>query len=429
MVQSNSASSDSAPALSAQLYFDRPRGDSTRSEAERETFELSIVMPCLNEAETIALCIEKAEAFLKRADVRGEVVVADNGSTDGSRQIANAHGARIISVPRRGYGAALLGGIMAARGRYIVVGDADDSYDFSSLDAFLVQLRRGADLVMGNRFIGGIAPGAMPFLHRYLGNPVLSFLGRLFFGISAGDFHCGLRAFRADSIRTLGLQTAGMEFASEMVVRSALAKLKIVEVPVALKRDGRSRRPHLRTWRDGWRHLKFLLVYSPRWLFMLPGMCMVVFGAFLGSLLALGPLHLENNVVLDLDSFIAACFMIVVGTQLITFSIISRYYATVTGILPDSRRARALVEHVTTDRLVWLAVAFIIAGVALFGSAFSVWAHGGFGPITTPFAPRSAAAGLTAIVIGLQTFFSAFLLGVLTIPLQRSTHDVSYAEI
>jgi hypothetical protein len=310
---------------------------------------------------------------------------------------------------------------MAAQGRYIVMGDADDSYDFSSLDAFLVQLRRGADLVMGNRFIGGIAPGAMPFLHRHIGNPVLSFLGRLFFGISAGDFHCGLRAFRADSIRNLGLQATGMEFASEMVVRSALAKLKIVEVPVALKRDGRSRPPHLKTWRDGWRHLKFLLMYSPRWLFMLPGTSFVVLGALLAGLLAFGPLHLEDNVVLDLDSFIAACFMIVVGTQLITFSVISRYYATVTGILPDNRRARMLVEHITTDRLVWLAIAFIIAGVALFGSAFSVWAHGGFGPITTPFAPRSAAAGLTAIVIGLQTFFFAFFLGVLTIPLQRST--------
>jgi hypothetical protein len=385
-------------------------------------------MPCLNEAETIAVCIQKAHSFLKRTDVRGEVVIADNGSTDGSREIAKAHGARIISVPRPGYGAALLEGIMAARGRYIVVGDADDSYDFSSLDAFLVQLRRGADLVMGNRFIGGIAPGAMPLLHRYLGNPVLSFLGRLFFGISAGDFHCGLRAFRTDSIRKLGLQTAGMEFASEMVVRSALANLKIAEVPVSLKRDGRSRPPHLKTWRDGWRHLKFLLMYSPRWLFMLPGMCFVVLGALLAGLLAFGPLHLEDNVVLDLDSFIAACFMIVVGTQLITFSAISRYYATVTGILPDNRRVRALVEHVTTDRLVGLAMAFIIAGVSLFASAFFVWARGRFGPISTPFAPRSAAAGLTAIVIGLQTFFSAFLLGVLTIPLQRSTPVAGFPE-
>ena len=388
---------------------------------EQEGLELSIVMPCLNEAETIAVCIQKADLFLKRADVRGEVLIADNGSTDRSREIANAHGARIISVAREGYGAALQGGIMAARGRYIVMGDADDSYDFSSLDAFLVQLRQGADLVMGNRFMGEIAPGAMPLLHRYLGNPVLSFLGRLFFGISAGDFHCGLRAFRTDSIRKLDLQTAGMEFASEMVVRSALAKLKIAEVPVALKRDGRSRPPHLKTWRDGWRHLKFLLMYSPRWLFMLPGMCFVVLGSLLVGLLAFGPLHLEDNVVLDLDSFIAACFMMVVGTQLITFSVISRYYATVTGMLPDNPRARALVEHVTTDRLVWLATAFVIAGAALFGSAFSVWAYTGFGPITTPFAPRSAAAGLAAIVIGLQTFFSAFFLGVLTIPLQRSS--------
>jgi glycosyltransferase involved in cell wall biosynthesis len=418
MVQPN-ARCDGLPVLSAQLQFERSRRDLTGPDPEPESLELSIVMPCLNEAETIAVCIQKAQAFLKRADVRGEVVIADNGSTDGSREIAKAHGARTVSVPRKGYGAALMGGIMAAQGRYIVIGDADDSYDFSSLDAFLMHLRDGADLVIGNRFLGGIGPNAMPFLHRYLGNPVLSFLGRLFFRVSAGDFHCGLRAFRADSVRKLALRTAGMEFASEMVVRAALAQLKIAEVPVALKRDGRSRPPHLNTWSDGWRHLKFLLMYSPRWLFMIPGLCFVVFGTFLAAILSFGPFHLENNVVLDLNSFVAACFMIIVGIQLITFSGIARYYATVTGFLPDSRRARALVEHVTTDRLVCLAAAFIILGVVLFGSAMSTWAHSGFGPIATPIAPRSAAAGLTAIVIGLQTFFSAFFLGVLTIPTQR----------
>jgi glycosyltransferase involved in cell wall biosynthesis len=226
--------------------------------------ELTILMPCLNEAETIGVCITKAQAFLARKEVAGEVLVADNGSTDGSREIARSHGATIVSVAARGYCAALLGGIEAARGRYIVMGDADDSYDFSRLDEYLNQLRDGAELVMGNRFQGGIDPGAMPFIHRYLGNPALSFLGRLFFKIPVGDFHCGLRAFRTESIRSLRLQTTGMEFASEMIVRSALRGMKIVEVPTHLKPDDRSRAPHLRTWRDGWRHLKFLLImYSP----------------------------------------------------------------------------------------------------------------------------------------------------------------------
>jgi len=383
--------------------------------------ELTIIMPCLNEAETLAVCIEKARSFLARAAVNGEILIADNGSTDGSQAIGRALGARIVNVPTKGYGAALLGGITAAQGRYIVMGDADDSYDFSALDGFLEQLRGGADLVIGNRFRGGIAPGAMPFLHRYVGNPILSFLGRLFFGISAGDFHCGLRAFRADSIRKLGLQTTGMEFASEMMVCSALAGLKIVEIPTTLKPDGRSRAPHLRTWRDGWRHLKFLLMYSPRWLFMIPGAAFITLGALLAVLLSFGPLRLQNNVVLDLNSFVAACFLIVVGTQLLTFGALSRYYATITGFLPNSLGASTLVQHVTTDRLVWVAGVFFFVGLLLCGSAMVVWGASEFGPITTPVVPRIAVAGLTAMVIGVQTFFSAFLLGVLAIPVQRSS--------
>jgi hypothetical protein len=404
----------------AQFVLRQPvEQDPTVSWGAPQDLELSIVMPCLNEAETIAICIRKARLFLERAQVTGEVLIADNGSTDGSQEIARALGARVVNVPAKGYGAALMGGIMAARGRYIVMGDADDSYDFSRLDAFLEQLRAGADLVMGNRFKGGITPGAMPFLHRYLGNPVLSFLGRLFFGISTGDFHCGLRAFRANSIRKLGLQTTGMEFASEMVVRSALARLQILEVPTTLERDGRSRAPHLRTWRDGWRHLKFLLMYSPRWLFMIPGVCFVTLGAILVGLLSFGPLHLEDNVALDLNSFVAALFLIVVGTQLLTFGGMSRYYATITGLLPNSPRASMLVKHASTDRLVWVAAALIIIGLLLFGSVVVVWADSGFGPITNRFAPRTVAAGLAAIVIGLQFFFSAFLLGILAIPVQR----------
>ena len=376
-------------------------------------------MPCLDEAETLATCIKKARSFLHRTGVSGEVVIADNGSTDGSQEIARAHGARVVNVSARGYGAALLGGINAARGRFVIMGDSDDSYDFEQLDKFVEQLRLGADLVMGNRFTGSIAEGAMPVLHRYLGNPVLSFLGRLFFQIGTGDFHCGLRGFRLSSIKRLELHTTGMEFASEMVVRSALAGLRIVDVPTTLRPDGRSRPPHLKTWRDGWRHLKFLLMYSPRWLFIIPGVCFVSAGMLLAMLLSLGPLHFQSNVVLDLNSFVSACFLIILGIQLVTFGALSRYYASITGFLPDSRRSDTLISLVTTDRLIWIAVGCLAIGGLLFAAAIVFWAKVDFGPITEPRVPRVAVAGLTAMVIGLQTFFSAFLLGVLAIPVRK----------
>lgn len=381
--------------------------------------ELTILMPCLNEAETLAVCIGKAKAFLERAGIRGEVLIADNGSTDGSLDIAAGMGARIVPVDRKGYGAALLGGIAGARGRFIIMGDADDSYDFSALEAFVARLRDGADLVMGNRFKGGIEAGAMPPLHRYLGNPVLSFLGRLFFRIEAGDFHCGLRGFNADAIRQLDLQTTGMEFASEMVVRGALAGLRIEEVPTTLKPDGRSRPPHLRTWRDGWRHLKFLLMYNPRWLFFIPGMCLCGFGALLSVLLFFGPLQITGNLSLDLNTFVAACFMVVTGVQLVTFGVISRYYAGITGILPNTRRSDWLTSTISTDRLVANAGICFAGGALFFGYAMARWANLGFGPLADPEIPRVVVLGLTLIVISLQAFFSAFLLGVLEIPVKR----------
>jgi len=251
--------------------------DAARNAVTRDC-ELLIVMPCLNEARTIAACIDKAHGFLERAGVVGEVVIADNGSTDASRDIAVTHGARVCQVKEMGYGAALRGGIGAARGRYVIMGDCDDSYDFSCLDDFVLKLREGYDLVMGNRFRGGIAPGAMPGLHRYLGNPVLSGLGRLFFSNDVGDFHCGLRGFSKGAIEALNLRTTGMEFATEMVVKAALRGLRVTEVPTTLAPDGRTRRPHLRTWRDGWRHLRFLLLYSPDWLFLYPGLALFGLG-------------------------------------------------------------------------------------------------------------------------------------------------------
>lgn len=381
--------------------------------------ELTILMPCLNEAETLAACILKARTFLGRSGIAGEVLVADNGSTDGSQHIATTFGARLVAVPRKGYGAAILGGIAAARGRFVIMGDADDSYDFERLDAFVEQLRNGAKLVMGNRFKGGIASGAMPILHRYVGNPVLSFLGRLFFRTGAGDFHCGLRGFDRAAIQSLHLQTTGMEFASEMVVRSALAGLRTVEVPTTLKPDGRSRAPHLRTWRDGWRHLKFLLMYNPRWLFFVPGGALVLCGTALAALLFLGPLQVAGNVSLDLNTFVAACFMLVSGIQLVTFGALSRYYSAITGMLPDTRRSEWLTRIITTDRLALMAAACFLGGTVLFGHATARWASLGFGPLAEPQIPRIVVLGLTLIVIALQSLFSAFLLGILEIPVRR----------
>lgn len=387
--------------------------------ASIHALELTILMPCLNEAETLAVCIGKARAFLDKAGIAGEVLIADNGSADGSQAIAAAMGARVVPVAEKGYGAALLGGIAAAKGRFIIMGDADDSYDFSALQAFVTRLRDGADLVMGNRFQGGIEPGAMPPLHRYLGNPVLSFIGRLFFRIKTGDFHCGLRGFNAESIRRLDLQTTGMEFASEMVVRGALAGLRIEEVPTTLKPDGRSRPPHLRTWRDGWRHLKFLLVYNPRWMFFIPGTLLCGVGALFAALLVFGPLRVIDNLSLDLNTFVAACFMIVTGVQLVTFGAISRYYAEITGILPPSPRSGWLARTISTDRLAANAGICFAGGVTFVGYAVARWAHLGFGPLDDSEIPRIVVLGLSLIVIAFQAFFSAFLLGVLEIPVKR----------
>ena len=381
--------------------------------------ELTILMPCLNEAETIAVCIGKARRWLETSGVSGEVLIADNGSTDGSQAIAAGLGARVVPVAQKGYGAALQGGIEAAHGKYVIMGDADDSYDFGALDAFLASLRDGADLVMGNRFAGGIEAGAMPPLHRYLGNPVLSFLGRLFFGVKAGDFHCGLRGFSAERIRGLDLRTTGMEFASEMVVRAALAGLRIEEVPTTLRPDGRSRPPHLRTWRDGWRHLKFLLMYNPRWLFFIPGLTLCVLGVMLAGLLFVGPLQLNTTMELDLNTFVAACFMVVAGTQLMSFGILSRFYADITGLLPKTVRSDWLTRSISTDRLALNAGICVAAGVLFFLYAAITWARLDFGPLDNSELPRIIVLGLTLIVIGLQAFFSAFLLGVLEIPVRR----------
>jgi glycosyltransferase involved in cell wall biosynthesis len=377
--------------------------------------ELTIMMPCLNEAETLAGCIRQASEFLRRHEIAGEVLVADNGSTDGSREIALAEGARLVDVPARGYGAALIGGIEAARGRFVIMGDADGSYDFSALMPFVEQLRAGADLVMGNRFKGGIAPGAMPWSHRYLGNPILSALGRLFFSIPIGDFHCGLRGFRRDRMRDLQLSTLGMEFASEMVVRAALARYRVVEVPTTLSPDGRSRPPHLRTWRDGWRHLRFLLIYSPRWLFLYPGLVLIAVGVAGIVLLFPGQFNVGQR-GLGVHTFIAACMAVLIGVQSITFAAIARRYATQRGLLPPSARYSAILAALTPDRLLIVGLALFVVGLAGLGWAVSQWVAVDFGQLADERILRVLALSLTALVAAVQLWLVAFLAGLIDIP-------------
>lgn len=386
--------------------------------ANNNTYELTILMPCLNEAETLGRCVTKALNFLKLNSISGEVLIADNGSTDGSQEIASSLGARVIAIPQKGYGAALIGGINDANGTYTIMGDSDDSYDFTALLPFVLALRSGADLVIGNRFTGGIDKGAMPFLHRYLGNPVLSFIGRLFFKIPVGDFHCGLRGFNTQVMRNLELKTTGMEFASEMIVRSALENIKIQEVPTTLVKDGRSRPPHLHTWRDGWRHLKFLLMHNPFWLFFVPGIFFLFSGALIVSALFSGPMRL-GGLNLDLNTYTFGCFMAIVGVQLIVSTGVTYQYAFSTGILPPTNRLKSISQYITTDRLVLIAAIAIAAGIAIFFIAINQWASVDFGDLVIDKASRIVILALSILVIGIQLFFSGFLIGILQIQSKR----------
>lgn len=383
-----------------------------------EALELTILMPCLDEAETLATCVDKACAFLARTGIAGEVLISDNGSSDGSQAIAEAHGARVVTAEQRGYGAALAAGIAAAQGRYVIMGDADDSYDFANLDAFVAALRDGADLVMGNRFAGGIAPGAMPWHHRYIGNPVLSFVGRLFFKAPVRDFHCGLRGFRREAILRLNLRTTGMEFASEMVVKATLGRLDLREVPTTLKPDGRSRRPHLRSFRDGWRHLRFLLLFSPRWLFLYPGLALLSLGLVVGSLLLRGPVRL-GAVSFDVHTLLVAALCIIMGTQSIAFAIIGRRFASRYGFIPRSGSYDTLLEGLTLERLLLVAVVLMVGGLAAMFWGVWQWALRDFGPLTSTATLRAVILAMTALVTGFQLMMSAFMSSMINIPIQE----------
>jgi len=377
--------------------------------------ELTILMPCLNEAETIAACVKKASNYLSRSGICGEILIADNGSTDGSREIAQSLGARVVSISERGYGAALTGGIEAAKGRFVIMGDADDSYDFSQLDEFVAKLREGYDLVMGNRFKGGIEPGAMPALHRCLGNPLLSFIGRTFFKAELGDFHCGLRGFNTSVIRNLNLRSRGMEFASEMVVRCRLARMRIAEVPTTLKKDGRSRPPYLRTWRDGWRHLRFLLIFSPRWLFFYPGLALLLLGTMVSMLLLPGPVYITPNVSLDIHTFLVSSVSILIGMQCVSFAVVVRRYAAARGLLPRSNVVQRYLVPITLERV--LLVALLIGVFGLGGLLWCVaqWADVGFGPLKYGVMIRVLTVSLTSIALALQLAFTAFLSAIIEI--------------
>jgi glycosyltransferase involved in cell wall biosynthesis len=374
--------------------------------------ELSVVMPCLNEGLTVGTCVRKAFDTMEQLGIQGEVIVADNGSTDGSQSIAAELGARVVPIETRGYGSALRGGIAAARGRFVIMGDSDDSYDFTALGAFLSKLKEGADLVMGNRFRGGIRPGAMPFLHRFLGNPGLSRLGRLFFKCPVGDFQCGLRGFRKDAIDKLNLQTSGMEFSTEMVVKATLFNLRIAEIPTVLSPDGRDRPPHLRTWRDGWRYLRFLLLYSPRWLFLYPGMGLFMLGVAVGAWLLPGPRTI-GSVVFDYHTLLFGAMAILIGFQSINFAVFSKIFATSEGLLPEDLRLNRLYRYVTLEVGLVTGALLILFGAGMWLFGLSYWRSHAFGPLDPDKTLRVVVPGFVSLTLGVQIVLSSFFLSVL----------------
>jgi glycosyltransferase involved in cell wall biosynthesis len=382
--------------------------------------ELTILMPCLNEAETIGICIKKANDWISENDVHAEVLISDNGSTDGSQKIAIGLGARVINAPDKGYGAALISGILKAKGEYVIMGDSDGSYDFSSLNFFLDKLRQGYDLVMGNRFKGGIGKGAMPLLHRYFGNPVLSFIGRLFFKTPIGDFHCGLRGFKQNIVSKLHLQTLGMEFASEMIVKASLFNLKIIEVPTTLSVDGRTRSSHLRTWRDGWRHFRFLLMHSPKWLFYIPGISLLVIGILLMLLTIVRPFEIIKGIYFDTNTLVFASVFIITGFSCIALGLFTRTYATEEGFLPKNKLDDKIEKFFTLEIGVLIGAFIFLCGVTGSVYSFYIWQQAKFGRLDYKEILRIVIPSATLILLGTQLLFSSFFLGILKI--RRKTH-------
>ena len=377
-----------------------------------ESPELSVVLPCLNEARTLPACIAQIQRAISDHRIQAEIIVADNGSTDGSSEIATSLGARVASVPDRGYGNALMGGISAARGQYVIMGDADSSYDFGDIPKFLEQLRAGADLVMGNRFRGGIQKGAMPFLHRNLGNPVLSFLGRLLFHAPCGDFHCGLRGFSMQAYRRMDLQTTGMEFASEMVVKASLFGMKIVEVPTTLAPAGRDRPPHLQSWRDGWRHLRFLMMYSPRWSFLYPGLALMIGGTALALWLLPRP-RIVGSVTIDIHTLLYAIMGILIGFQAVTFSVFTKVFAITEKLMPEDTRLKWLFRHFRLETGLAVGGLLIAAGIGLAVYSLFLWDAHNFGPMDPERLVRVVASTIALFTMGVQICLASFFLSIL----------------
>jgi glycosyltransferase involved in cell wall biosynthesis len=376
--------------------------------------EVSIVMPCLNEAETLASCIQKAQLAIERSALAAEIIVADNGSTDGSQVIAKELGARVVTVDRKGYGSALIGGINAARGRFVIMGDADDSYDFTAIGPMLEKLRGGSDLVVGNRFAGGIEPGAMPWSHRWVGNPILSLISRVFFHTPVGDAHCGLRGFRKDAYERMKLRATGMEFASEMVIKASLKGMRIEEVPVKLSPDGRSRSPHLRTWRDGWRHLRFMLLFSPRWLFLYPGLALFVVGMVLSAILLVGPIHV-GGLRLDIHTLLVASFLALIGYQLVLFAIFTKIFAIQSGFHQPYPLLESVSRYITLEVGLAAGALMVLVGVIALILAVASWGAVGFGNLDPSLTMREVIPAVVLLALGTQTVFASFFISILSI--------------
>ena len=377
--------------------------------------ELTILMPCLNEAETLATCIVKAKSFLESSKISGEILIADNGSTDGSQQIARENGARVVDIPERGYGAALIGGCNAALGQYVIMGDADDSYDFTNLTLYVERLREGDDLVMGNRFKGGIAKGAMPPLHKYLGNPVLSGLGRLFFRCPIKDFHCGLRGYNTKRMRELDLRTTGMEYASEMVVQAIVNGYKVSEVPTTLSPDGRSRPPHLRSWRDGWRHLKFLLMHSPNWLFLYPGIALIAIGLILGTSVVITQFRIFGA-GLDINTILYSAAMVIVGFNLVSIHVFTKIYAIQARFI---RVGDNFLSRLNANTCSVFGLIAVLGGIAMTVIAFTLWGRESFGVLEPERFMRLTIPAMTLIIVGIQLMFSGFFIDILRIKVKE----------
>jgi glycosyltransferase involved in cell wall biosynthesis len=402
-----------ADAMSSETQEDHAtQGGGEVAATAAAVMELSVVLPCLNEAATLEVCINKAKAAIAGEGLAAEIVVADNGSSDGSREIARRAGVTLVEVATRGYGSALLAGIAAARGKYVIMADADDSYDLLQVGSFLRKLREGYDLVMGNRFQGNIAPGAMPHLHRYLGTPVLTLLAKVFFRTPCGDVNCGMRGFRKEAVAALGLRSLGMEFASEMLVKSSIFGLRIAEIPTDLSQDGRDKPPHLRTWRDGWRHLRFMLLYSPRWLFLYPGALLMLLGSLLSLWLLPGTRHI-GRVGFDVSTLVYSTAMIFLGYQAVNFAVFTKVFAITAGYLPRDEKFNRLFRVITLETGLVVGAALFLLGLIISIFAVDFWRASGFGPLDPGKTLRLVMPGVIFLTLGCQTIFSSFFLSVL----------------